>query len=87
MQPSGRRRADDAAGGTEVSTGIAAVAASNACCCCGPVVAELAIVSVGPAAAAQLYWLFVDLASPLGALFFVMSVALLAGNLVRAGSA
>lgn len=80
-------RANDATGSAEVTTGTAAVAAPNACCCCGPVVAELAVVSVGPAAAAPLYWLFVDLASPLGALFFVTSVALLVGNLARAGRA
>ncbi|UPV98853.1 hypothetical protein M0R88_09945 [Halorussus gelatinilyticus] len=80
-------RANDATGSAEVTTGTAAVAAPNACCCCGPVVAELAVVSVGPAAAAPLYWLFVDLASPLGALFFVASVALLTGNLARAGTA
>lgn len=72
-------------GRAEATAGTAAVAAPNACCCCGPVVAELAVVSVGPAAAAPLYWLFVDLASPVGALFFVASVGLLVGNLVRAG--
>jgi hypothetical protein len=80
-------RANDATGSAEVTTGSAAAAAPNACCCCGPVVAELAVVSAGPAAAAPLYWLFVDLASPVGALFFVASVALLAGNLARAGTA
>ena len=78
-------RASASGGGMETTAGSAAVAAPNACCCCGPVVAELAVVSVGPSAAAPLYWLFVDLASPLGALFFVLSVGLLAGNLVRAG--
>ncbi len=76
----------EASGSAEATVGSAAVAAPNACCCCGPVVAELAVVSVGPAAAAPLYWLFVDLASPVGALFFVVSVGLLAGNLVRSGS-
>ncbi|WP_137283823.1 hypothetical protein [Halorussus salinisoli] len=79
-------RANATGGGAEVTTGSAAVAAPNACCCCGPVVAELAVASAGPAAAAPLYWLFVDLASPLGALFFVASIALLVGNLVRAGT-
>jgi hypothetical protein len=73
------------AGTTETTTGTAAVAAPNACCCCGPVVTELAVVAVGPSAAAPLYWLFVDLASPVGALFFVGSVGLLAGNLVYVG--
>lgn len=42
--------------------------------------------SVGPSAAAPLYWLFVDLASPIGALFFVASVGLLAGNLAVFGA-
>ncbi|WP_276300115.1 hypothetical protein [Halorussus lipolyticus] len=78
-------RANSSGGGAEATAGSAAVAAPNACCCCGPVLAEMAVVSVGPAAAAPLYWLFVDLASPLGALFFVVSVGLLAGNLVRSG--
>ena len=73
------------AGTTETTTGTAAVAAPNACCCCGPVVSELAVVAVGPSAAAPLYWLFVDLASPVGALFFVGSVGLLAGNLAYVG--
>lgn len=81
-----RWRASAAGGGVETTAGSAAIAAPNACCCCGPVVAELAVASVGPAAAAPLYWVFVDLASPVGALFFVASVALLAGNLVRAGA-
>lgn len=78
-------RAKAAGGGMEATAGSAAIAAPNACCCCGPVLSELAVVSVGPAAAAPVYWLFVDLASPVGAVFFVASVALLAGNLVRAG--
>lgn len=77
--------ADASAGTTEATTGTAAVAAPNACCCCGPIVSELAVVAVGPSAAAPLYWLFVDLASPVGALFFVGSVALLAGNLAYFG--
>jgi len=79
-----RWRASAAGGGTGATAGSAAIAAPNACCCCGPVLAELAVASVGPAAAAPLYWVFVDLASPVGALFFAASVALLAGNLVRA---
>ncbi len=72
-------------GSREVTSGTAAVAAPNACCCCGPIISELAVVSVGPSAAAPLYWLFVDLASPVGALFFVVSVALLVGNLAWFG--
>ncbi|WP_266075560.1 hypothetical protein [Haladaptatus caseinilyticus] len=72
-------------GTREVTSGTAAVAAPNACCCCGPIISELAVVSVGPSAAAPLYWLFVDLASPVGALFFVFSIALLAGNLAWFG--
>lgn len=78
-------RANAAGSGLESTAGSAAIAAPNACCCCGPVLAELTVASVGPAAAAPVYWLFVDLASPVGALFFVASVGLLAGNLVRAG--
>ncbi|GAA0245909.1 hypothetical protein ACFFQF_05055 [Haladaptatus pallidirubidus] len=72
-------------GTREVTSGTAAVAAPNACCCCGPIISELAVVSVGPSAAAPLYWLFVNLASPVGALFFVFSVGLLAGNLAYFG--
>ncbi|USZ69275.1 hypothetical protein NGM10_05940 [Halorussus salilacus] len=48
-----------------------------------PVLAVVAAVAVGRPAA-PLYWVFVDLASPLGALFFAASVALLTGTLVRA---
>lgn len=80
-------RTDHGTGAMETTAGSAAVAAPNACCCCGPVISELVVVSVGPTAAAPFYWLFVDLASPIGALFFVTSVALLVGNLVRAGKA
>ncbi|PSP56288.1 hypothetical protein BRC82_01985 [Halobacteriales archaeon QS_1_67_19] len=80
-------RASERGASAEATAGSAAVAAPNACCCCGPVLAELTVASVGPAAAAPLYWLFVDLASPVGALFFVASVGLLVGNLVRAGRA
>ncbi|MFH5797901.1 hypothetical protein [Haladaptatus sp. CMAA 1911] len=76
---------DARTGSTGAASGTAAVAAPNACCCCGPVISELAVVSVGPSAAAPLYWLFVDLASPVGALFFVVSVGLLVGNLALFG--
>ncbi|WP_076430201.1 hypothetical protein [Haladaptatus litoreus] len=69
----------------EITSGTATVAVPAAFCCCGPLISELAVVSVGPSAAAPLYWLFVDLASPIGALFFVFSVALLAGNLAYFG--
>ncbi|WP_144240082.1 hypothetical protein [Haladaptatus cibarius] len=72
-------------GSHEISSDTAAIAAPAACCCCGPLISELAVVSVGPSAAAPLYWLFVDLASPIGALFFVFSVALLTGNLAYFG--
>lgn len=73
-------------GGSEAvegAAGSAAIAAPNACCCCGPVVSEVAVVALGPSAATPLYWLFVDVASPVGSLFFVASVAVLTGNLVR----
>lgn len=68
---------------SEGIAGSASLAAPNACCCCGPALAQLAVVALGPTTAAPFYWLFVDIASPVGALFFVASVALLTGNVVR----
>lgn len=70
-------------GGSSQSTaGAAALVGPNACGCCGPMFAQLAVVLVGPSAAAPLYWLFVDLASPVGSFFFITSVALLTGGFV-----
>lgn len=68
---------------TQSSAGAGGIVGPNACGCCGPMVAEFAVVLVGPSAAQPLYWLFVDLASPVGALFFVISVALLTGGLIN----
>lgn len=67
-------------GSTQSTAGAAALVGPNACGCCGPMFAQLAVVLVGPSAAAPLYWLFVDLSSPVGSFFFVASVALLAGG-------
>ena len=69
---------------TRSTAGAAALVGPNACGCCGPVLAELAVVLLGPSAAAPLYWLFVDFSSPVGSLFFVVSVALLTGSFVYA---
>ncbi|QLC35400.1 hypothetical protein EFA46_014195 (plasmid) [Halarchaeum sp. CBA1220] len=73
--------------GFDGAAGAAAIAAPNACCCCGPVLSQLAVVALGPSAAMPFYWLFIDVASPLGVLFFTGSIVLLLGNLVRFSAA
>lgn len=73
--------ADDG-GSAQGTAGAAALVGPNACGCCGPMVAQLAVVLIGPSAAAPIYWLFVDLSSPVGAFFFVASVGLLTGGFV-----
>lgn len=65
-------------------TGALALTAPNACCCCGPVLAEFAVVLLGPSTAMPFYWLFIDISSPVGMLFFAVTVLALMGNLVRA---
>lgn len=70
------------ANSTQSTAGAAALVGPNACGCCGPMFAQLAVVLLGPSAAAPLYWLFVDLSSPVGAFFFVGSVALLTGGFI-----
>lgn len=69
------------------ASGAAAFVGSNACSCCGPMVAKFVILAMGPSAAAPLYWLFVDLASPAGSLFLVSSIALLVMSLLSAVNA
>ncbi|WP_240145713.1 hypothetical protein [Halococcus salsus] len=69
---------------TNAITGALALSAPNACCCCGPVLAEFAVVLLGPSTAMPLYWLFIDLASPVGMIFFGVTILALTGNLVRA---
>lgn len=71
-------------GGSQATTGAISIATPNACCCCGPLPSQLAVVAFGPSAAMPIYLLFTDIASPVGAIFFVASVALLMGNLVYA---
>lgn len=68
------------------TSGAAALAGPNACCCCGPVLSQLAVVALGPSAAAPLYWVFVDISSPVGAIFLVGSFGLLTASIVRAGN-
>jgi len=48
---------------------------------------QIAVVTLGPSAAAPLYLLFADPSSSIGSLFFVASVAILAGTLVNAAGA
>lgn len=67
---------------TQSSAGAAALVGPNACGCCGPMLAQFIVVLLGPSAAAPLYLLFVDIASPVGSLFFVISVAFLTGGFV-----
>lgn len=79
-------QADIHAENSSTATGAVAVAGPNACCCCGPVLSELAVIALGPSTAAPIYWLFVDIASPVGAIFFAGSVILLTGNLLQSAS-
>ena len=72
------------AGLAEGTGGTAAVVGTCTCGCCGPFVAKIAVLAAGPAVAAPLYWLFVDSASPLSAIFIVGSLVLFSGTLVYA---
>ena len=72
---------------TQSTAGAAALVGPNACGCCGPMFAQLAVVLLGPSAAAPLYWLFVDFSSPVGSFFFVASVGLLTGGFVYSANA
>jgi hypothetical protein len=72
------------AGLVEGTGGSAAVVGTCTCGCCGPFVAKIAVLAAGPAVAAPLYWLFVDSASPLSAMFIVGSLVLFSGSLVYA---
>jgi hypothetical protein len=75
-------RAEEGAGTTQGTVGSAAIAGSCTCGCCGPLVAKVAILATGPSAAAPLYWVFVDSASPFSTLFIAGSILLFTGTLV-----
>ena len=75
-------RVEEQAGMAEGTAGSAAIVGTCTCGCCGPLVAKIAVLAAGPAIAAPLYWVFVDSASPLSALFIVGSFALFAGSLI-----
>lgn len=76
-------RIEERAGLTESTAGSAAIVGTCTCGCCGPLVAKIAVLAAGPAIAAPLYWVFVDSASPLSALFIVGSFVLFTGSLIR----
>ena len=69
---------------TDSTAGTAAFVGANACSCCGPIVGQFIILIAGPSAAAPVYWLLVDLASPAGTLFLAASIALLTASLLHA---
>ncbi|GAA0255045.1 hypothetical protein GCM10009000_084620 [Halobacterium noricense] len=75
-------RVEERAGLTQSTAGAGAIVGSCTCGCCGPLVAKVAVLAAGPSIAAPLYWVFVDTASPLSALFIVASIILFAGSLV-----
>ena len=75
-------RVEERAGMTEGTAGSAAIVGTCTCGCCGPLVAKIAVLAAGPSIAAPLYWVFVDSASPLSALFIVGSLLLFTGSLV-----
>lgn len=66
----------------ESTAGTTAVVGSCTYGCCGPLVAKIAVLAAGPSIAAPLYWVFIDSASSLSALFIVVNIALFAGSLV-----
>jgi vacuolar-type H+-ATPase subunit I/STV1 len=67
---------------TEGTAGSAAIVGTCTCGCCGPLVAKIAVLAAGPSIAAPLYWVFVDSASPLSAVFIVGSLLLFTGSLL-----
>jgi hypothetical protein len=75
-------RVEEQAGMTEGTAGSAAIVGSCTCGCCGPLVAKIAVLAVGPSIAAPLYWVFVDSASPLSAVFIVGALFLFTGSLL-----
>ena len=75
-------RIEERAGLTEGTAGSAGIVGACTCGCCGPLVAKIAVLAAGPSIAAPLYWVFVDTASPLSALFIVFSVVLFTGSLI-----
>ena len=75
-------RVEERAGMTEGTAGSAAIVGTCTCGCCGPLVAKIAVLAAGPSLAAPLYWVFVDTASPLSALFIVGSLLLFTGSLI-----
>jgi len=75
-------RVEEQAGKTQSTAGTAGLVGCSTCGCCGPLVAKVAILAAGPSIAAPLYWVFVDSASPLSALFIVASIVLFVGSLI-----
>ena len=75
-------RVEERAGLKESTGGTTAVVGSCTCGCCGPLVAKIAVLVAGPSVAAPLYWILIDSASPLGALFIIASIALFTGSLI-----
>lgn len=75
-------RVEERAGLTQGTAGTAAIVGTSTGGCCGPLVAKITVFAVGPSLAAPLYWVFVDSASPLSALFIVGSILLFTGSLL-----
>ena len=75
-------RVEEQAGKAQSTAGPAGLVGCSTCGCCGPLVAKVAILAAGPSIAAPLYWVFVDTASPLSALFIVASIVLFVGSLI-----
>jgi MFS family permease len=82
-------RLNDSAGGTQGTVGAATLIGTCTCGCCGPLVAKITVLAAGPTIAAPLYWIFVDSASPLSAVFIVATLTIFTTSLiysVRRGS-
>ena len=72
-----------AADSPRAMVGTVAASGATACCCCAPAFYGAVGVLFG-AAAAPVYWAFLDPTSPVGGLFFAASILMLAGSALRA---
>lgn len=75
-------RLEEQAGLAQGTAGSAAIVGTCTCGCCGPLAAKLVVLAAGPSIAAPVYWIFVDTASPLSAIFVVASIALFTASLL-----
>jgi len=75
--------AEGATDSPQAMFGTLAASGATACCCCAPALYGVAGVLFG-AAATPVYWAFMDPTSPVGGIFFAVSVIVLTGSVIRA---